>query len=373
MLFRITARKNGGVARRYYSGERLTEGAPVEFYGNLDLAFGYPLTWNDAPRLFEGRNPTTNEPLVRRRGGNHKSGWDMTFVAPKTVSILWGLAPDDIREEIVDAHVAAVKEALDAFLPKAALVPRNVGEFLTGSFIFNHGMTRMLDPHLHSHVFLLNMAYATGVVKGESDFEGTISHPAFRALTLNYKWAKVAKDLYIASLAWRLATKGFPIARRGNIFEIPGLRSLEKEFSTAGEIFRVKGMTPEDWARYKKDKDLSKSFGRLGTKWLSRALGTGFDVNEFFSGIKPSTNQAGNGATTVSPGRIAPESIDLWKIRYVARIWTLVARNLMGIANLEEIKKISERLENEYRDKVIPYNRSHGPTAARDSVKEISS
>lgn len=362
MLFRITARKNGGAARRYYAGERLQGGAPVEFHGDLELAFGRPITWNDANALFDGKHPDTREQLVRLRAGQHKSGWDMTFVAPKTVSILWGIAPDSIRELVEAAHVHAVKEALDAFLPKATFVQKNTGETYLGTFLFNHGMTRMLDPHLHTHGFLLNLAYARALAPRqtvaneaaayEDPFHGDSSSKppqntveGFRALTLNYRWAKVAKDMYLVSLAWGLVSRGIPVTKVGNVFSIPGLSPLAEVFSSAGELFRVKGMTAEDWQRYKRDKDLSKSFRRLSSRWLSMALIAGFDTTKFFETFLKQPPAA--------PGTLSSDTIYLWKIRHVARLWSLVARQAIGVASLVEVKALAARLEKEYRETLL--------------------
>lgn len=332
MLFRITARQHGGVARRYYSGERLVEGYPVSTWGTLDIPFGRPLAWADAKKLFEGRNPDTGEQLIRRRKGVHKSGWDATFVAPKTVSILWGIGGDKLKDLIEEAHRYAVVEALNTFIPKSVFIRDNHGDLCVGGYIFDHGMTRMRDPHLHTHFFLLNMGYAGDTQK-------------FRALTVNYRWASVAKDLYLVSLAWGLVSRGIPVVKIGNEFEIPGLRPLKKLFSSAGEVFSQKKMTTEDWKKFKQDKDLSKSFQRLSNLWKTKAIVSGFDVDQFLKNLSSPNS---------TPGSISGGSVDIWKVRHVSRIWSQIARMSIGKTHLSEVKTIAENLEKEYMSKVWP-------------------
>jgi len=44
---------------------------------------------------------------------NRQMGWDLTFSAPKSVSIAWGFAEPEHRREILGAHQAATKAAFD--------------------------------------------------------------------------------------------------------------------------------------------------------------------------------------------------------------------------------------------------------------------
>ena len=44
---------------------------------------------------------------------NRQMGWDLTFSAPKSVSIAWGFADAGHRREILEAHRAATKSAFD--------------------------------------------------------------------------------------------------------------------------------------------------------------------------------------------------------------------------------------------------------------------
>jgi hypothetical protein len=47
--------------------------------------------------------------LVQNAGHPKRdAAWDLTFSAPKSVSVLWALVPEPIRQQIEQAHQAAV-------------------------------------------------------------------------------------------------------------------------------------------------------------------------------------------------------------------------------------------------------------------------
>ena len=94
------------------------------------------------------------------REGEHRPGWDVTFSAPKSVSVQGLVGKDD---RILDAHDAAVKNALDHY--ESHLVTRirvngEVHKEITGSMVaatFRHDTSRELDPQLHTHALVLNV------------------------------------------------------------------------------------------------------------------------------------------------------------------------------------------------------------------------
>ena len=94
-------------------------------------------------------------------------GFDLTFCAPKSVSIIWGLTEDAAVRRAVDAaHARAVESALGYLAEHAGYtrcadgVDRSVMvvdrlEALTG-VRYEHRTSRAGDPHVHSHVLLAN-------------------------------------------------------------------------------------------------------------------------------------------------------------------------------------------------------------------------
>lgn len=96
-----------------------------------------------------------------RRG---RPGFDLTFRPPKSVSVLWALANDDVRREIHAAHRDSVHAVIE-HLERHALVSRRrtrdrVEAIGADGFIaaaFDHRTSRAGDPLLHTHVVTANL------------------------------------------------------------------------------------------------------------------------------------------------------------------------------------------------------------------------
>ena len=100
------------------------------------------------------------------RTGRAIPGWDLTFRAPKSVSVLWGLADPGIARQVVDAHETAVAVAL-GYVEEHAGYTRTghggVNRVRADGLIaagFRHRTSRDGDPHLHTHVLVANSVRA---------------------------------------------------------------------------------------------------------------------------------------------------------------------------------------------------------------------
>ena len=121
----------------------------------------------------QGRHPETGE-FLRPRHSADRVGldgetqsrarhlYDMTFSAPKSVSIVAALAAD---ARLVEAHRLAVQEALHEVEAVAAVRVRRAGaneNRATGNLVlavYHHDTSRELDPQLHSHAVAGNLTY----------------------------------------------------------------------------------------------------------------------------------------------------------------------------------------------------------------------
>jgi conjugative relaxase-like TrwC/TraI family protein len=55
--------------------------------------------------VLDGFTPEGRRGLVQNAGAfGRQRGWDLTFSAPKSVSVLWALAPQDMKAQIEAAH-----------------------------------------------------------------------------------------------------------------------------------------------------------------------------------------------------------------------------------------------------------------------------
>src|ERR1039457_6593986 len=141
-------------------------GAAAEYAG---LQIGQSVTREAFVAALDGhllnRQTGENQQLGRKQGDEiqHRSGWDFTYSAPKSVSLV-GLIGEDPR--VVKAHEQAVNASMD-YLEKHAAYTKvnNKGDTLrikTDNLLyakFHHETSRANDPQLHTHVVIANATY----------------------------------------------------------------------------------------------------------------------------------------------------------------------------------------------------------------------
>jgi TrwC relaxase len=66
----------------------------------------------DLTALFKGQDPVSGKQLRRPPAEGEVSAFDLTFRAPKSVSILFGIGASEVASKIRSAHDAAVADAL---------------------------------------------------------------------------------------------------------------------------------------------------------------------------------------------------------------------------------------------------------------------
>jgi hypothetical protein len=86
----------------YYSGRGEVMGRWVGA-GVETLALSSVVDGDGLRAVLEGRDPETGVPLVRIRS-DHVPGFDLTFRAPKSVSVLFGLSGFEVSAQVRGAH-----------------------------------------------------------------------------------------------------------------------------------------------------------------------------------------------------------------------------------------------------------------------------
>jgi len=182
-------------------------------------------------RLCHGINPITDEVLV---DSSKRAGTDLTFSAPKSVSILMELSNNEEELLIRQAHDKAVEDTLKFIEENYSQTREQIdgvrNTINTGNFViakFQHDTSRELDPQLHTHSFVLNM---TQKENGE-----------WRALHNDelFKNKMLFGQMYRNQLASNLKELGYETevtdARKG-LFEVKGVSNeLMTEFSKRSE------------------------------------------------------------------------------------------------------------------------------------------
>ena len=202
-------------ARRCYYLEKVAEGAEDYYSGEgevagqwmgdaaADLGLSGEVGADQLTAMLTGRNPVDGEPLGLRAVGGRGPvpGFDLTFSAPKSVSLLWGLGGPVAGVEVDAAHRAAVDAALGYLQREACWTRRGAGgaEFVKGNgylaAAFEHRSSRNGDPQLHTHVLVAN------ATQGPDGRWTRLYHPAI------YEHAQTASYLYQAQLRHELTRR----------------------------------------------------------------------------------------------------------------------------------------------------------------------
>ncbi|HEX8958935.1 MAG TPA: MobF family relaxase, partial [Solirubrobacterales bacterium] len=155
--------------------------APGEWMGTLaaQLDLAGEVDGEDYGAVLAGKHPGTGQVLVNRpeprsyfdaQGRERKLeptlGYDVRFSAPKSVSILYGVGPPEVRAVVLAAHSHAVAEGLAYLERRACWVARGKrgvhlepGQGFIG-MAFLHRSSRAGDPALHTHLLVSNMTRA---------------------------------------------------------------------------------------------------------------------------------------------------------------------------------------------------------------------
>ena len=215
----------------YYTGAGESPGSWIGS-GRHDLGLDGRVSPEDLRNLLAGIAPNSGLELGVKRSisAGRVAGFDLTFSAPKSVSLLYGLGSPEAAATVRDVHDLAVAEGL-AYLEGHALSARRGagGEHRLGTSglvaaAFVHRTSRAGDPQLHTHVLAAN------VVLGA---DGRWSAPDARLL---YFHARTAGFVYQASLRAGLVESlgvRFGPVQRGSA-ELAGLdRALLRGFSAS--------------------------------------------------------------------------------------------------------------------------------------------
>ena len=200
----------------------------------------------EKPKWVE-RKDDQDKPLLDAEGnvrgewqGGHRVGFDLTFSAEKSFSVLFAASNPAERDRLRDAHDQAVNDAMTFLEQRVETRRGHAGKDVIGvqGLVVSkhlHGGSRDLDPQIHTHC----LCY--GVAQGDDGRWGTYDAIEF------YKNKMTAGALYRAALAHNLQDLGFSIEKR------PELDATGEE--TGRVYFRVAGISDETCDAFSKRRE----------------------------------------------------------------------------------------------------------------------
>jgi conjugative relaxase-like TrwC/TraI family protein len=207
----------------------------------------------------------------------------LTLSAPKSVSVLYGIAGDDVRGAIRDAHDQAVREALAYVEREAGVTRRGAGgaAVIAGCGLigaaFRHRTSRAGDPQLHTHVLVANLVLGADGRWGTLDGRRIYAH----AKTAGYLYEHRLRALLIRALGveWEPVRNGIadvagvsPAVRRAF-----SRRRAEIEAEMARRGATSAGAAQVAALATRRAKDYRVSPERLSPEWRERAAAFGLD------------------------------------------------------------------------------------------------
>ena len=185
----------------------------------LGIEDGREFSMGDAKKfaaLTAGFHGETGEPLVENVDkANRVALHDFTLSPPKSVSVVWSQASDDLKGKIESIQGERTKQFLDLMSEYAVGRTGAKGSVHQRAYIrgamFGHGSSRENDPLLHTHAVIFNVV--------ELENGATVALEAREML----RWQGALASLYHAAYAHDLRKLGLPIRKVGNLFEIDGV------------------------------------------------------------------------------------------------------------------------------------------------------
>jgi conjugative relaxase-like TrwC/TraI family protein len=227
-MLRVTESKNAAAAKQYFGksmvrSDYYSEGQEIAgLWGGKAaerLGLSGQVDQESYFALCDNLHPETREKLTPRQKENRRAGYDFTFSAPKSVSVKYELSGD---ERIMGAFREAESETMREIEAEMKTRVRKNGKDenrQTGNMVwaeFVHFTSRPVDgkpdPHLHAHVFALNVTW--------DDTEGRWKAGQFGDLKRDAPYYQAAFD---ARFAHKLNALGYATERKGLSFELAGM------------------------------------------------------------------------------------------------------------------------------------------------------
>jgi conjugative relaxase-like TrwC/TraI family protein len=274
-----------GSQRDYYTG---AGEAPGQWAGTAaaELGIAGEVSEDGFLRILNGAHPDTGARLGAPPRGGRVLAYDLTFRAPKSVSLLYAFGGVQVRRAVREAHERALAAALSYLERHAAIARRGHGghELVRGNgfiaAVFQHRTSRAGDPLLHSHAVIAN---------GTRGPDGRWTALDGRVL---YNHGKTAGYLYQAVLRYEV-TRDLRVAWdrvRNGVADIAGIprafivgfsqrrQQITRRMAERGECSAKAAQVAALDTRQAKGEAVDQE--TLQGRWRQRAQELGFDVDD---------------------------------------------------------------------------------------------
>ncbi|MDN2488169.1 conjugative relaxase [Kosakonia sacchari] len=278
--------------------------------GASQLGLEGPVRSDQLTAVLEGRLPDGSR-LGKEINGNHthRPGHDLTFSAPKSVSILALIGGD---KALLEAHQRAVRVAagyVEKLISARETVDGKTSIVHTGKMVaalYTHDTSRNLDPQLHTHMLVANMTELNG--KWKALATDTIHNAGFIETVM--KMQVTLGKLYRKALRERVEELGHEVEEVGphGMWEIKGVPAdVREEYSSRGR--EVRGAVGAEAtlksldiaAKNTRKAKVDPSRLRLMERWQTQMKERGWDMKAYQESVVPRT------APGDSPARRTPQ------------------------------------------------------------------
>jgi conjugative relaxase-like TrwC/TraI family protein len=237
-------------------------------------------------RILNGAHPDTGARLGGPARGDRVLAYDLTFRAPKSVSLLYALGGPRVSRAVQQGHERALAAALGYLERHAAFARRghNGTQLVRGSgfiaAVFQHRTSRAGDPLLHSHANIANLTRGPDGRWTALDGRALYTH----AKTAGYLYQAVLRRELTRSLgvAWGRVSKGVAdvagIPRELIVAFSRRRQQITRRLAERGEHSAKSAQTAALDTRQRKQRGVSQATLLAG--WRQRAEDLGFRAHD---------------------------------------------------------------------------------------------
>ncbi len=231
---RVFHQKNAAQGKQYYAASDYYEGGPDQlkgyWVGKLARHFGLrgEVQKEVFDRLVDNLDPTSGERLTQRNHGERRVLTDITFSAPKSVSLLWGVSQDQrlldvVQQAATETFTDLEKDALTRVNhERGVLTTQKTGNLIGASWLHVTGrpVDGHPDPQLHVHGAFANATMTKDNRITAVDLSAVVRDSGYYEAIFQSRLAQYVEHL------------GYKIERSEYNFEIQGVsRSTIEKFS----------------------------------------------------------------------------------------------------------------------------------------------